>query len=81
MHEESCKHGAKKRNEIMAAIIEYIQEHQYPPTFREIGKMVNLKSTSSIQNHIDKLMAEGRLETDARLNSPRAIRVARGEER
>ena len=72
---DSQKHGIKKRNEIMTAIIGYIQQHQYPPTFREIGEMVNLKSTSSIQGHINKLLAEGRLETDAGYNSPRALRV------
>lgn len=63
------------RDEIMAAIIDYIQQHQYPPTTREIGDMVGLKSTSSVHRHLEKLRTEGKIETDAGYGSPRAIRV------
>lgn len=74
MYETSVKHGIEKREEIMTAIIGYIQQHQYPPTVREIGDMVGLKSTSSTQSHLDKLRVEGRIDTDHN-NSGRAIRV------
>lgn len=53
----------------------YIWEHSYPPTVREIGNGVELKSTSSVQAHIKKLIELGELETDAEVNSPRALRV------
>lgn len=67
--------GEKVRDAIVKAIITYIEEHQYPPTVREIGEMVGLKSTSSVQAHLTKLIEEGRVETDAGIGSPRSIRI------
>lgn len=55
--------------------MEYIEKHQYPPTVREIGDMVGLKSTYSVQHHLKRLVDEGKLESDTGFNSPRAIRV------
>lgn len=68
------KQGEQVRERIVEAIKSYIQEHGYPPTVREIGEMVGLKSTSCVQSHLTRLFNEGRLETDA-ASSPRAIRV------
>jgi len=56
------------------AIIQYIEEHGYPPTIRELGDITGFKSTSSVQLYLNKLMECGKLETDAP-SSPRAIRV------
>lgn len=67
--------GRQKRKEILEAIISYIQEHGYAPTVREIGEMVGLKSTSSVQSHLNRMLVDGMIETDARVGSPRAIRV------
>lgn len=53
----------------------YIWEHGYPPSVREIGDGVGLKSTSSVQVHIKKLIELGVLETDAEMGTPRALRV------
>ena len=68
-------HGEKVRDAIVKAIIKYIEEHKYPPTVREIGEMVGLKSTSSVFTHLTKLQKEGRVETDAGLGSPRSLRI------
>ena len=68
-------HGEKVRDAIVKAIIKYIEEHKYPPTVREIGDMVGLKSTSSVFTHLTKLMDEGRVETDGNIGSPRALRI------
>lgn len=57
--------GRQKRKEILEAIILYIQEHGYAPTVREIGEMVGLKSASSVQSHLDRMLADGMIETDA----------------
>lgn len=70
-----AKQGEQVRVRIVEAIKSYIQEHGYPPTVREIGEMVGLKSTSSVQSHLTRLFNEGRLETDAGPSSPRAIRL------
>jgi repressor LexA len=75
MHMNATKHGIKKRAEIKQAIILYIEKHGYAPTIREIGDMVGLSSTSSVHNHLIRMIAIGELETDDEIGSPRAIRV------
>lgn len=56
--------GKMKRQEIYLFIVDYIKEHGYPPTIREIGEGVNLKSPSTVHMHMTKLFTEGKLETD-----------------
>ena len=63
------------REKILSAIVKYIKEHGYSPSVREIGAMVGLKSTASVHFHMERLFKEGRLETDAELGTPGAIRV------
>ena len=60
---------------IMQAIVSYIEKHQYAPTVREIGSMTGIKSTSTVHHHLSVLLEEGKLETDAGLGTPRALRV------
>lgn len=60
---------------ILTYIKNYIKEHGYPPTVREIGAGVGLKSTSSVQSHLKKMLEMGMIESDAGLGCPRAIRV------
>ena len=75
MKTNTLEHGEEVRDKIMDAIIQYIDEHQYAPTVREIGDMVGLKSTSSVHAHLTRLISERRLETDTDNILPRAIRV------
>lgn len=68
--------GEQKRQEILEMIIQYIEEHGYQPTIREIGDAVGLSSTNSVVSHIHKMIKSGMLETDAEIpGSSRAIRV------
>lgn len=71
----NIKHGQKVREQIRQYIINYIQQHGYTPTVREIGEAMELKSTSSVKRHLDRMFADGMLETDAQAGTPRAIRV------
>lgn len=64
-----------KREEILQAVIGYIEKHGYPPSFQEIGDMVNLKSKSSVHTHLKEMIAQGMLESDAPWGTPRALRV------
>lgn len=75
MNKNTQKKREAIREAILREIIKYIEQHGYPPTVREIGEMVDLKSTSVVQAHINRLFDEGKLETDAGPGSPRAIRV------
>ena len=48
-----------KQAEIYAFILQFTKEHGYPPSVREIGSAVNLKSPSTVHFHMKKLEAEG----------------------
>lgn len=73
--EATVKRGIEVRKKILSAIKKYIQVHGYSPSFREIGEAVGLKSTSSVENHIKKMLKSGVIETDAGAGMSRAIRV------
>ena len=60
------------KEKILTAITTYIQQHGYPPTVREIGEAVGLKSTSSVYHYLQRMDAAGII---ALGNGPRAIRV------
>lgn len=48
-----------KQAEIYQFILQYTREHGYPPSVREIGEAVGLKSPSTVHFHLKKLEAEG----------------------
>lgn len=72
---ETIRHGVEIRQRIYEYIVNYIQNHGYSPSVREIGDGVGLKSTSSVQSHLGRMFDDGMIETDAKFGSPRAIRV------
>ena len=63
------------REEILRYIIDYLQEHGYAPSVREIAGGVGLKSPSSVHRYLVEMINEGILETDAEVGTPRTIRV------
>lgn len=67
--------GQQARIKIYKYVVAYIREHGYPPSVREIGDGVGLKSTSSVYSHLKRMLEEGMLETDAEFGQPRALRV------
>ncbi len=71
----TIEHGETVREKILQAIISYINQHGYSPSVREIGDMVGLKSTSSVQAHLTRMFTDGMIESDAGLGFPRVIRV------
>lgn len=70
-----AKKMTPKDKEVLEAIINYIQEHGYAPTFDEIGEMTGMYSKSTVYSHVHKLFEIGALETDAEFKASRAIRV------
>lgn len=75
MNRSEMSKGQSVRERIIAAVVEYIQVHGYAPTTREIGTLVGLKSSSSVYTHMQKLIDEGKLESDTEWRNPRALRV------
>ena len=49
----------KKQTEILNFINSKIEKEGYSPSIREIAKAVGLKSTSSVQHHINNLVSKG----------------------
>lgn len=72
--ESNRQQGIEVRGRMLSAIKDYIRQRGYPPTVREIGDMVGLYSTSSVHAHLQRMFADGTLETD-HPGMPRAIRV------
>ncbi len=52
----------KKNKEILDFMIDYALKEGLPPTFEEIGIGTNLRSKSSIYDHVHKLEREGYVE-------------------
>lgn len=67
----------KKR--ILQFIKDYMSQHGYAPTVREIGSGVGLLSSSSVYHHLEMLLDAGELETD-HPGAPRALRLPKRNE-
>ena len=64
---------SQKQIEILLYIKSQLQIKGYPPDVREICKGVNLKSTSTVHGHLEKLEAKGYIRKDP--TKPRAIEI------
>lgn len=53
---------SERQQKILDFIRQYIEEHDYPPTIREIGQAVKISSTSVVNYNLDKLVEAGLLE-------------------
>lgn len=63
---------SEKEYETYKFIIDFIKEHNYPPSYREIAKGIGC-ALSTVMCRIDKLVDMGKIETIP--NCPRSIRV------
>ena len=60
---------------VFECIVEYIKEHKYPPSMRDLCEMTHLASTSSVHRYVHNLIDKGKIETDHEFGTPRALRV------
>lgn len=63
----------KRQAEILAYITDYILEHNYAPSYREIGQHFDLSSTATIAEHVESLKQKGYLSHEE--NLARSIQV------
>jgi repressor LexA len=61
---------SNRQKKILEFIENFLGEHGYPPTIREIGEAVNIASTSVVNYNLNKLVEHGLIE--------RAPKVSRG---
>ena len=45
----------EKQDDILKFLIDYLDNHPYPPSYREIAKGVDIKSTNSVKKYLDLL--------------------------
>ncbi len=50
---------SERQQKILDFIRAFLGQHGYPPTIREIGKAVNIGSTSVVNYNLNKLVREG----------------------
>jgi repressor LexA len=67
-----------RQQEIWNYLVEYVDQHGYPPTVREIGEHVGLASPSTVHAHLANLERAGLLHRDP--TKPRALELI-GRER
>jgi repressor LexA len=63
----------ERQRAILEFLHEYVDEHGYPPTVREIGEAVGLRSPSTVHGHLAQLERAGALRRDP--TKPRAIEL------
>ncbi|OGG95334.1 MAG: repressor LexA [Candidatus Lambdaproteobacteria bacterium RIFOXYD12_FULL_49_8] len=66
----------KKQQVIFDYIIEYIEDHQYPPSVRDIAAHFDLASAGGVHKHLKNLVEKGFISLDP--NVSRSIRVLKG---
>jgi repressor LexA len=64
-----------RHRKIMEFLTSYQEQHRYSPSIREIGKCINVESTSLVDYYLEQLGQEGYIERDKRIS--RSIRVMR----
>jgi repressor LexA len=64
-----------RQQEIWTFLTQYVDEHGYPPTVREIGEAVGLASPSTVHAHLANLERAGLIKRDP--TKPRALGLRR----
>lgn len=59
--------GESTRVEILAAIRRYYDMNEFSPSIREMARMVNIKSTSTIHKHMQILREQGKINFNAQM--------------
>ncbi len=62
-----------RQRRMLDFIVSFTEENGYPPSIREIGKAVNISSTSVVNYNLNRLVEEGYLDRDQ--NVSRGIRL------
>lgn len=63
----------EKQREVYNFILNYTENKGYPPSVREICEAVELRSTSSVHNHLQNLEKQGLIRRDP--TKPRALEI------
>lgn len=64
-----------RQQRILATIQDWVINHGYPPSTRDLGRAVGLRSLSSVSKHLKSLEEKGFLRRSATLTRPIDVRV------
>lgn len=64
-----------RRTKVMFALQDFVSEHGYQPSLRELADLVGLRSVSSVHAHVRALEAEGSIQRGPR-GRPRSIELS-----
>ncbi len=67
------QHTIERQQEIFQYIKDFLLKKGYPPSVREIGKAVGLRSSATVHGYLEKLEAKGMIRRDPSM--PRAIDI------
>jgi repressor LexA len=62
-----------RQGDVLDVLREFITEHGFPPTVREIGELMDISSTNAVSEHLMALEGKGYISRWP--GQPRAIRV------
>ncbi len=62
----------KRQEEVLECICDYVEDHGYPPSIREIGERFKIQSLRGVTVHLDALQRKGFI---ARGSNPRSIQI------
>jgi repressor LexA len=68
-----AKELSERQQKILVFLREFIRDHRFPPTIRQIGENVGISSTSVVKYNLDVLERENLIERDPEIS--RGIRV------
>ncbi|NLY51390.1 MAG: transcriptional repressor LexA [Firmicutes bacterium] len=68
----------ERQREVLEFIKERVREKGYPPSVREIGEAVGLRSSSTVHGHLRRLESKGYIRRDP--TKPRAIEIIHDDE-
>lgn len=66
----------KKQKEVFSSIEEFINEHGYSPTVRELCEIEGLSSPATMHHHLKQLVSKGYITHVPKMN--RTIRIVKG---
>ena len=72
--EEQKMKAELQKGMLYSFLIEYINEHQHPPTLKEMGEAIGKKDYLNVERILARLEAEGLIEID-QSRTQRAVKV------
>jgi repressor LexA len=66
---------APRQRQILDFIAAYMDQRSVPPTLREIGEALSIKSTNGVSEHVEALIRKGYLERVGEARSSRSLRL------